>query len=191
MASEATPPTPDAVALPPPSLRQSGSNATTSLPAPVTPVADNSRDSETAPPAKTRKTEEPTKKKELWWQTRKAARKEKKLTSQRAVDQVPPSSGVASTPRRKVQLRKPICAGPSRKPEVPSPKNEDLRITLSSRRQSRSKSRSTARGSSINPPSTQELVESIVAGLNASLDRRFRRRSPSPQAHCSHTSSGR
>ena len=190
-AGETTPPTPDAVALPPPSLRQSGGSLSTSLPAPAAPAADNSRDREAAPPAKTRKVEEPTKKKELWWQTRKAVRKEKKLASQQTADQVPPSSGVASTPRRKIQLVKTNSTESLRKPEVRPPKNEDLRITLSSRRQSQSRSRSTARASSIKTPSTQELVESIVAGLNASLDRRFRRRSPSPKAHCSHHSSGR
>ena len=190
VASETTPPTPDTGDLPPPSLRQPGGNPSTSFPAPVAPAADNSRDREVPPPAKTRKMEDPPKKKELWWQTRKAARKEKKA-SQQAADQASTSSGVASTPRRKIQLVKSNSTGSSRKSEVPAPKNEDLRQTLVSRRQSRTHSRSSVPENAILPPATQALVQSIVEGLSASLDRRFRRQSPSPQPSCSRRSSGR
>ena len=161
VASETTPPTPDTRDLPPPSLRQPGGNPSTSLPAPVAPAADNSRDRE-VPPA-----------------------------SQQAADQASTSSGVASTPRRKIQLVKSNSTGSSRKSEVPAPKNEDLRQTLVSRRQSRTHSRSSVPENAILPPATQALVQSIVEGLSASLDRRFRRQSPSPQPSCSHKSSGR
>ena len=192
MASETTPPTPDALAPPSSSLRQPGGASSTSLPAPVAPAADNSRDRGGSPPEKARKVEKPPKKKEQWWEIRKAARKEKKLASQQAADQIPSGSGAASTPRRKIQIVKSISSGSSRKPEVHPIKPEDLRISLASRRQSSSRSRSTSkRDTSISSRSTQQLVESIVAGLNASLDRRFRRKSPSPQPHCSHQSSGR
>ena len=204
MAGDTAQPPPDTLAPPPPSLRQSGGASSTSLPAPVAvgspstprvdgqpvvPVADNGRDRGGVPPAKVRKTEEPPKKKELWWQVRKAARKEKRVSSQRDADQTPPGSGVASTPRRKIQINPP-STGSSRKPEVHPPKNEDLRVTLTSRRQSRSTSKP-RREASIDSLSAQAIVKSIVEGLSASLDRKLRRRSPSPKAHCSHHSSGR
>ena len=76
MESEETPqPNPDTAATPPPILRPPGASIPTSLPAPVAPKADNSRDRVTAPPAKVRKTETPSKKKEPWYQSRKDERK--------------------------------------------------------------------------------------------------------------------
>ena len=192
MVSETAPPTPDTMAAPSSSLRQPGGTSSTSLSAPAAPVADNSRDRGDVIPAKARKVEQPPKKKELWWQTRKAARKEKKLSSQREADQVATCSGAASTPRRKIQLSNTTKAGSSGNSEVLSIKPEDLRVTIASRRQSRSHSRPTAsRANSIDPLSAQQLVKSIVEGLSASLDRRMRRQSPSPQPSCSHHSSRR
>ena len=93
MESEETPrPNPDTAASPPPILRQSGVSNPTSLPAPVAPVADNSRDRVTAPPAKARKTETPTKKKEPWYQSRKDERK-KRQALRRSLSRQKPALG--------------------------------------------------------------------------------------------------
>ena len=205
MAGETMPPTPDTVEPPSSSLRRSNGGVLTSLPAGNTPpaappapvvgeqqvVGTPSRDRDTVTPAKVRKTEAPSKKKEPWYMTRKAVRKER-LASQRTADRETSGSGAASTPRRKIEIATPISSRSSGKPKVPSPKNEDLRLTIASRRQSASRSRSTSKGGKqhLDPTSTA-IIKSIVEGLSASLDRRFRRRSPSPQAHCSHQSSRR
>ena len=199
-ASETTPPNPDTVGTPSSCLRQSGSASLTSLPAgnaaaapPSTPVveggatapiAESSRDRGSTPPAKVRKTGTPSKKKEPWWVLRKANRKEKKDSSQREADQQPPSSGVAPTPRRKIELQAPISARSLVHPKVHSPHNEDLRVTIASRRHSRSHSRSASKVPPIIDPASAALIKGLVQELNASIDRKFRRRSPSP--HCSH-----
>ena len=130
MESEETPrPNPDTAATPPPILRQSGVLNPTSLPAPVAPVADNSRDRVTAPPAKVRKTETPSKKKVPWYQSRKDERKRLQALKCESA-QTGSSTGAVATPRRKIQLKEPISCGSSRGPKVSSPKNKDLRITF-------------------------------------------------------------